>query len=157
MLAILGFLTVIIMLVLIMTKKASPLVALIAVPVVTGIISCFFFVTDPEAAPGVIDAAANFKALGGFITGKSAYSENSLTRTGTLTVYEGSSFETNFGSIDIISAIGTADSITTFSEVDAGGFVTIGDAETKLMNSVDSKVIIKSDVSMKNRFGTINI
>ena len=41
-LAILGFLTVIIMLVLIMTKKASPLVALIVVPVVTGIISCFF-------------------------------------------------------------------------------------------------------------------
>ena len=40
-LAILGFLTVIIMLVLIMTKKASPLVALIVVPVVTGIISCF--------------------------------------------------------------------------------------------------------------------
>ena len=39
-LAILGFLTVIIMLVLIMTKKASPLVALIVVPVVTGIISC---------------------------------------------------------------------------------------------------------------------
>ena len=37
-LAILGFLTVIIMLVLIMTKKASPLVALIVVPVVTGII-----------------------------------------------------------------------------------------------------------------------
>jgi CitMHS family citrate-Mg2+:H+ or citrate-Ca2+:H+ symporter len=42
MLAVLGFLTVIIMLVLIMTKKATPLVALIAVPVVTGIISCAF-------------------------------------------------------------------------------------------------------------------
>ena len=39
MLAFLGFLTVIVMLALIMTKKASPLVALIAVPVVTGIIS----------------------------------------------------------------------------------------------------------------------
>ena len=38
-LAILGFLTVIIMLVLIMTKKASPLVALIVVPVVTGMIT----------------------------------------------------------------------------------------------------------------------
>ena len=37
MLAFLGFLTVVLMLVLIMTKKASPLVALIAVPVVTGI------------------------------------------------------------------------------------------------------------------------
>ena len=36
MLAFLGFLTVVLMLVLIMTKKASPLVALIAVPVVTG-------------------------------------------------------------------------------------------------------------------------
>ena len=49
MLAFLGFLTVVLMLVLIMTKKASPLVALIAVPVVTGIISCFFFVTDRKS------------------------------------------------------------------------------------------------------------
>ena len=49
-LAILGFLTVIIMLVLIMTKKASPLVALIVVPVVTGIISCFFIAVVPEGA-----------------------------------------------------------------------------------------------------------
>ena len=85
MLAILGFLTVIIMLVLIMTKKASPLVALIAVPVVTGIISCFFFVTDPEAAPGVIDAAANFKALGGFITGKSGI--GSVAATGVMFIF----------------------------------------------------------------------
>ena len=55
MLAVLGFITVILMLVLIMTKKASPLVALIAVPIVTGIIACGFFVTDPENAPGVIN------------------------------------------------------------------------------------------------------
>ena len=53
MLAALGFITVLVMLVLIMTKKASPLVALIVVPVVTGIIACAFIVTDPEAAPGV--------------------------------------------------------------------------------------------------------
>ena len=65
MLAFLGFLTVVLMLVLIMTKKASPLVALIAVPVITGIVSCAFFVTDPENAPGVINFAANFKKLGG--------------------------------------------------------------------------------------------
>ena len=58
MLAVLGFLTVIIMLVLIMTKKASPLVALIVVPVVTGIIACAFIVTDPEAAPGVVESEA---------------------------------------------------------------------------------------------------
>lgn len=85
MLAILGFLTVIIMLVLIMTKKASPLVALIVVPVVTGIISCFFFVTDPEAAPGVIDAAANFKALGGFITGSAGI--GSVAATGVMFIF----------------------------------------------------------------------
>ena len=53
MLAALGFITVIVMLVLIMTKKASPLVALIAVPIVTGIIACGFFVTDPENAPAL--------------------------------------------------------------------------------------------------------
>lgn len=69
MLATLGFITVILMLVLIMTKKASPTVALIAVPFITGIIACFFMVTDAEAAPGVINVLANVKSLGGFITG----------------------------------------------------------------------------------------
>lgn len=42
MLAILGFLTVIIMLILVMTKKASPTVALIGVPVVIGAIASLF-------------------------------------------------------------------------------------------------------------------
>ena len=51
MLAALGFITVIVMLVLIMTKKASPLVALIAVPVITGIQASFFIAVVPEGAP----------------------------------------------------------------------------------------------------------
>ncbi|MDR1177375.1 MAG: citrate:proton symporter [Spirochaetaceae bacterium] len=63
MLAFLGFLTVIVMLVLIMTKKAAPVIALIAVPVITGVIASFF-------AP-VVDGKAAFVALdmGKFITG----------------------------------------------------------------------------------------
>ena len=80
MLAVLGFITVILMLVLIMTKKASPLVALIAVPIVTGIIACGFFVTDPENAPGVIDFMANFKSLGGMITGSKGIGSVAATR-----------------------------------------------------------------------------
>ena len=85
MLAFLGFLTVVLMLVLIMTKKLSPLVALIAVPVVTGIISCAFFVTDAENAPGVINFAANFKKLGGFITGSSGI--GSVAATGVMFIF----------------------------------------------------------------------
>ena len=51
MLAFLGFVTVVVMLTLIMTKKAAPVVALIAVPVVTGFIAAFFApVTDGKAA-----------------------------------------------------------------------------------------------------------
>ena len=69
MLAALGFITVIAMLILIMTKKASPAVALIIVPLVTGIIACAFIVTDPEGAPGVVNFAANVKSLGGMIAG----------------------------------------------------------------------------------------
>ena len=42
MMAILGFLTVIIMLTLVMSKKASPTVALIGVPIITGAIASFF-------------------------------------------------------------------------------------------------------------------
>ena len=64
-LAVLGFLTVIIMLVLIMTKKASPLVALIAVPVVTGIIACFFMTGEDTAGMGTMERfTTNFKGLG---------------------------------------------------------------------------------------------
>ena len=85
MLAFLGFLTVVLMLVLIMTKKASPLVALIAVPVVTGIISCAFFVTDPENAPGVIDFVANFKSMGKMITGSSGI--GSVAATGVMFIF----------------------------------------------------------------------
>ncbi len=85
MLAALGFITVVVMLVLIMTKRLSPLVALIIVPVVTGIISCFFFVTDPENAPGVVNFAANFKKLGGFITGSSGI--GSVAATGVMFIF----------------------------------------------------------------------
>ncbi len=84
-LAILGFVTVIVMLVLIMTKKASPLVALIIVPVVTGIIACAFMVTDPEAAPGVVDFWANFKSLGGMITGSKGI--GSVAATGVMFIF----------------------------------------------------------------------
>ncbi len=84
-LAILGFVTVILMLVLIMTKKLSPTVALIAVPVVTGIIACFFFVTDPEKAPGVVDFWANFKKLGGMITGSSGI--GAVAATGVMFIF----------------------------------------------------------------------
>ena len=85
MLAFLGFLTVVAMLVLIMTKKLTPLVALIAVPVITGIISCAFRVTDPENAPGVINFMANFKKLGGMITGSSGI--GSVAATGVMFIF----------------------------------------------------------------------
>ncbi len=85
MLAVLGFVTVIAMLVLIMTKKLSPTVALIAVPVVTGILACFFMVTDAEAAPGVVDFVANFKKLGGMITGSSGI--GSVAATGVMFIF----------------------------------------------------------------------
>ena len=85
MLAVLGFLTVIVMLVLIMTKKLTPLVALIAVPVVTGIIACFFIVTDPEGAPGVVNFLANFKSLGGMITGSKGI--GSVAATGVMFIF----------------------------------------------------------------------
>lgn len=82
MLAALGFLTVIVMLVLIMTKKASPLVALIAVPVVTGIIACAFFTTGDT---GAVDFVANFKSLGGMITGSSGI--GSVAATGVMFIF----------------------------------------------------------------------
>jgi CitMHS family citrate-Mg2+:H+ or citrate-Ca2+:H+ symporter len=63
MLAFLGFVTVVVMLTLIMTKKAAPVVALIAVPVVTGFIASFF-------AP-VVEGKLSFVAtdIGKFIAG----------------------------------------------------------------------------------------
>lgn len=88
-LAILGFLTVVVMLVLIMTKKASPLVALIAVPIITGIIACFFIAVVPKDAPegaaAVIDFMANFKSLGGMITG--AKGIGSVAATGVMFIF----------------------------------------------------------------------
>lgn len=85
MLAFLGFLTVVLMLVLIMSKKLSPTVALIAVPVVTGIIACGFFVTNPDKAPDVIDFWANFKGLGKLITGGTGI--GSVAATGVMFIF----------------------------------------------------------------------
>ena len=88
-LAILGFVTVIVMLVLIMTKKASPAVALIAVPFITGIIACFFMKVVPEGAPegteGVVNFFANLKSLGGMIAGKSGI--GAVAATGVMFIF----------------------------------------------------------------------
>jgi len=84
-LAILGFITVIAMVVLIMAKKLSPTVALIIIPIITGIIACFFIVTDADAAPGVVDFWANFKKLGGYITGSSGI--GSVAATGVMFIF----------------------------------------------------------------------
>ncbi len=88
-LAILGFVTVIVMLILIMTKKASPAVALIAVPFITGIIACFFMKVVPEGAPegteGVVDFFANLKSLGGMIAGKSGI--GAVAATGVMFIF----------------------------------------------------------------------
>ena len=77
------------MLVLIMTKKASPLVALIVVPVVTGIISCFFIAVVPEGAAegtqGVVNFFANFKSLGDMITGSKGI--GSVAATGVMFIF----------------------------------------------------------------------
>lgn len=86
MLAALGFITVLVMLILIMTKKASPLVALIAVPVVTGIIACAFIQVVPEGSTeGVVDFLANFKSLGGMITGSDGI--GSVAATGVMFIF----------------------------------------------------------------------
>ena len=85
MLAALGFITVITMLVLIMTKKASPAVALIAVPFITGLISCAFIVTDAEKAPGVVDFAANVQNIGKMIAGASGI--GSVAATGVMFIF----------------------------------------------------------------------
>lgn len=60
----LGFLTVIGMLALIMTKKASPTVALIGVPIITGIIASFFIVGEA----GIVEPLKNILGLGKMIT-----------------------------------------------------------------------------------------
>jgi CitMHS family citrate-Mg2+:H+ or citrate-Ca2+:H+ symporter len=65
MLAFLGFLTVIGMLALVMTKKASPVAALIGVPSITGIVASFFIVNKE----GVVDVLGNVIGLGGMISG----------------------------------------------------------------------------------------
>lgn len=63
MLAFLGFITVLVMLFLVMTKKASPTIALIATPLVSGIIASFFMVSES----GAVNVLDNLLSLGGMI------------------------------------------------------------------------------------------
>jgi len=85
MLAAIGFITVIAMLVLIMTKKLSPTVALIIVPVIAGVICAFFMVTDPENAPGVVNVLANIKNISKFIAGDAGL--KSVCATGVMFIF----------------------------------------------------------------------
>ena len=82
MLAALGFITVIVMIVLIMTKKASPAVALIAVPFITGIIACFF-IADPET--GAVNFFTNLQSLGSMIAGSDGI--GSVAATGVMFIF----------------------------------------------------------------------
>lgn len=122
-LAVLGFVTVAAMISLIMAKKLSPTVALIIIPIITGTIASFFIVTDPENAPGVIDFFANFKKLGGYITGASGI--GSVAATGVMFIF----------------------SILFFGILtDAGTFRPIIGGITKLMGSDPVKVCIGTSV-----------
>lgn len=122
-LAVLGFVTVAAMISLIMAKKLSPTVALIIIPIITGTIASFFIVTDPENAPGVVDFFANFKKLGGYITGASGI--GSVAATGVMFIF----------------------SILFFGILtDAGTFRPIIGGITKLMGSDPVKVCIGTSV-----------
>lgn len=81
MLAILGFLTVILLLAAVMSKKLSPTAALISVPLVTGVIASFFI--KDEA--GVVNVLANIKALSGYITGAGGI--GSVAATGVMFIF----------------------------------------------------------------------
>ena len=85
MLAFLGFLTVVLMLVLILAKKLTPTVALISVPLVTGLIACGFMVTDPENASGQVDFWANVQSISGMVTGASGI--GSVAATGVMFLF----------------------------------------------------------------------
>ncbi len=81
MLAILGFLTVILLLAAVMSKKLSPTAALISVPLVTGVIASFFI--KDEA--GAVNVLTNIKALSGYITGAGGI--GSVAATGVMFIF----------------------------------------------------------------------
>ena len=81
MLAILGFITVVLLLAAVMTKKLSPTGALILIPVITGT-AASFFIRNEE---GVVNVWQNIQSLGGYITGSSGI--GSVAATGVMFVF----------------------------------------------------------------------
>lgn len=81
MLALLGFLTVALLLAAVMTKKMSPTAALISVPILTGIVASFFIKNEE----GVVNVWENIKALGGYITGSGGI--GSVAATGVMFIF----------------------------------------------------------------------
>lgn len=81
MLAVLGFLTVILLLAAVMSKKLSPTAALISVPLITGVIASFFIAGED----GSIHVLANIKALSGYITGAGGI--GSVAATGVMFIF----------------------------------------------------------------------
>ncbi len=81
MLAVLGFLTVILLLAAVMSKKLSPTAALISVPLITGVIASFFIAGED----GTVHVLANIKALSGYITGAGGI--GSVAATGVMFIF----------------------------------------------------------------------
>lgn len=81
MLAVLGFLTVALLLAAVMAKKMSPTGALIVIPAVTGVIASFFI----RGEDGAVHIWGNIKTLGGYITGSSGI--GSVAATGVMFIF----------------------------------------------------------------------
>ena len=81
MLAVLGFLTVALLLAAVMTKKLSPTGALIVIPTVTGVAASFFI----RGEDGAVHIWENIKALGGYITGSGGI--GSVAATGVMFIF----------------------------------------------------------------------
>ena len=81
MLALLGFLTVILLLAAVMSKKLSPTAALISVPLITGVIASFFIRNEA----GAVNFLENVKALSGYITGAGGI--GSVAATGVMFIF----------------------------------------------------------------------
>ncbi|MEE0756887.1 hypothetical protein [Allofournierella sp.] len=101
--------------------------------------------------------AATYADGGGFFSGTTLWSKNTLNRAVSILIGDASALLANYGDLTVNAVGGARDSIITRSEVSSGGVVALGTATALVNIDSDVKVQIGKNALIRARFSTVNI
>ncbi|MEN6340037.1 MAG: hypothetical protein ABFD03_07915, partial [Clostridiaceae bacterium] len=94
---------------------------------------------------------------GGFFSGDKLKAVNSLTRSTTINLYDGSQLCADFGDLLVKASAGANDTIRTLAKITSGGVVALGKAEAKATVTNTASVSVGEGVSIQDRYNSVKL